>query len=551
MNSVLELLYTGQSFVKSQNITDVMSTLHQFGVVDVVCMPKSEIQDNSFSDNKFDVSLQDSEDDGGKDVFDPIESDYESDQGKPVKIQIKEKKRTPKIQKVEEKKYLNLLKKSKRQFHEIDDEDDNENSKRPKRRVCQSYDNEVNDEDNEEDFNHEDEDSSDDKDDDWIEEDLNEKESKYMKKKKEKIKKKLAEDKKAKKKEKPIRMKKYKPKVPLDIRDDKVVRKAIENLDKLKSDKPDLKEETSFFCHLCALKYSNKANLDRHLQAKHPESLPDRVCPHCKDLTTKDVEILKLHVITEHREKCHECKKCKIAFHLLQELLRHNRKVHNETHYICEFCHSTFLQIVAFQKHQADIHNIKHYCDMCDFSTRTDNLLRDHKRAYHGGEGKRFQCSQCDKKFRKKGELLSHIRFTHDNVRINCELCDFKATNKTHVREHILRVHAGVTIFCPVCNGEFGSQSTLYDHMKNVHAEREKNIECDQCDKKFYSNSQLRRHIARVHLKVKKYKCSKCDFQGFLKNEVDKHEITHTTEMKECDKCGKQYKYHHKCKNLL
>ena len=73
---------------------------------------------------------------------------------------------------------------------------------------------------------------------------------------------------------KPIQLNKYTPKVPLDIRDEKDVRRAIENLDKLKSEKSNLKEETSFFCYLCALKYSNKDNLERHLKAKHTESLP-------------------------------------------------------------------------------------------------------------------------------------------------------------------------------------------------------------------------------------------------------------------------------------
>jgi len=265
-----------------------------------------------------------------------------------------------------------------------------------------------------EDYNYEDEDDSDDKDDDWTEENTLREETKYKKKKKAAAEKEKESETEGKKKDKPLN--KYTPSTPLDIRNDSDVRRAIANLDKQKEDKPILKEETSFFCHLCALKYSNKKNLERHVQAKHPESLPDRVCQHCKDFITKDFEILKLHVITEHREHCHECKKCQVTFYLSQELFRHNRKVHNETHYICELCHSTFKQIAPFQKHQADIHNIRHYCDICEFSTRTENLLRYHKSTYHDGEGKKFQCSQCDKKFLKRGDLWAHIRFTHENI---------------------------------------------------------------------------------------------------------------------------------------
>ena len=343
----------------------------------------------------------------------------------------------------------------------------------------------------------------------------------------------------------PIEINKYTPKVPLDIRDDLDVRRAIDNLNKWKSKKSGSKKETSFFCPLCALKYSNKKNLERHMESKHPELLPDRVCPHCKDFITKDLEILKSHMITEHRDQCPECKKCKVAFHLSKELFRHNRKVHNETHYICDVCNSTFVRRAAFQMHQADFHNMKHFCVMCDYSTRTENLLHLHTVTYHDGEGRKFQCSQCKRKFLNNSSLLGHIRFTHDHIRINCELCDFKATNKTQVREHILRVHAGVTIFCPVCNGEFGSKATLHEHMKSIHSDGEKTVICDHCDKKFQRNSDLKKHTKRTHLKIKKHECSKCNFLAFSKNEVDKHEITHLSKMKVCDKCEKQYKHNH------
>ena len=144
---------------------------------------------------------------------------------------------------------------------------------------------------------------------------------------------------------------------------------------------------------------------------------------------------------------------------------------------------------------------------------------------------------------------MAHIRFTHDNTRINCELCHFKATNKTQVRDHILRVHAGVTIFCPICNGEFGSKNTLYDHIKNLHSDGEKAVDCNQCDMKFLRKSGLKKHIARTHLKIKRHKCSQCNYLSFTKNEVDKHEITHLTKIKMCEKCKNPYKFNHTCKN--
>ena len=84
--------------------------------------------------------------------------------------------------------------------------------------------------------------------------------------------------------------------------------------------------------------------------------------------------------------------------------------------------------------------------------------------------------------------------------------------------------------------------------MKSIHSDGEKTVICDHCDKKFQRNSDLKKHTKRTHLKIKKHECSKCNFLAFSKNEVDKHEITHLSKMKVCDKCEKHYKHNHTCK---
>ena len=73
---------------------------------------------------------------------------------------------------------------------------------------------------------------------------------------------------------------------------------------------------------------------------------------------------------------------------------------------------------------------------------------------------------------------------------------------------------------------------------KKSGSKKETSFFCPLCALK-YSNT---------HLKIKKHECSKCNFLAFSKNEVDKHEITHLSKMKVCDKCEKQYKHNHTCK---
>ena len=84
-------------------------------------------------------------------------------------------------------------------------------------------------------------------------------------------------------------------------------------------------------------------------------------------------------------------------------------------------------------------------------------------------------CPHCGGEFK---EVDRHIAYTQCNV-------------PEHQREK------KKTFMCEYCNKFFKSKANLSSHIKCIH--REKNIFCDQCDYKTYAKNNLRYHIARVH----------------------------------------------------
>ena len=89
-------------------------------------------------------------------------------------------------------------------------------------------------------------------------------------------------------------------------------------------------------------------------------------------------------------------------------------------------------------------------CELCEYkATQKGNLLR-HIKSTH--EGVKFPCEQCEYKAKYKGNLLKHIKSTHEGVKFPCEQCDYKAKWKKGLLRHIKSIHEGVKFPCEQCD---------------------------------------------------------------------------------------------------
>ena len=167
----------------------------------------------------------------------------------------------------------------------------------------------------------------------------------------------------------------------------------------------------------------------------------------------------------------------------------------------------------------------------------TENLLAGYREPFLQGQGDGFQgigqgsvtdrphvCRKCSATFRRRDNLMAHIRAQHKGERpFKCEVCGFRFIKKDHAMKHWKVVHLKERPFvCSECNNRFGQRSDLNKHVRSVHL-RIKPFECEHCHLRFSHRGNQIRHQAVVHEKKKPYKCSECHTSFAEKSNLVKH----------------------------
>lgn len=213
-------------------------------------------------------------------------------------------------------------------------------------------------------------------------------------------------------------------------------------------------------------------------------------------------------------------------------------------------------------------------CDHCGkcFSHKWN---RDKHSKTHTEE-KRFGCNQCDKSFARKGNLNQHKRIHTDGKSFICDYCFKGFSHKGHLNEH-KRIHTGEKPFrCDQCEKRFTRNSLLKQH-KRTHARKSRVTICGSiqpalacgksgdtcegqsgnvgkevkdentglCSNKLIECSEQKENLSqheRTITEETSFQCKQCDMSFSLKENLDKHLITHDKTLK-CNYCNKLFKH--------
>ena len=136
-------------------------------------------------------------------------------------------------------------------------------------------------------------------------------------------------------------------------------------------------------------------------------------------------------------------------------------------------------------------------------------------------------CTQCDKRYTRREDLVIHERTHTGELPFPCETCGRAFRSRALLRHHSA-IHSGLEnrhITCDVCGARFSRQSYLRRH-KIIHSD-DLPYRCATCSMGFKDPSSYKRHVQR-HEGTKKHFCDSCG-KGFLgAYELKCHKLTHT-----------------------
>ena len=137
---------------------------------------------------------------------------------------------------------------------------------------------------------------------------------------------------------------------------------------------------------------------------------------------------------------------------------------------MCHVCGADYVNIVDFNSHIASHEGITYKCPTCDKTFRSENSLKNHRRAEDSG--KLHTCQQCGKSFQLKTSLLNHIK-THSITLYACQVfssSDFTTKSYSCYREHNKYGHNTTKDFkCMVCKKAFQTPSKMHSHGTKQH----------------------------------------------------------------------------------
>ncbi len=327
-----------------------------------------------------------------------------------------------------------------------------------------------------------------------------------------------------------------------------------------KSEKGQKKSNKEYLCEVCGKAMFQMFRLKAHLKTHSCKT--DIYIEHFINGSH-----FKKHKKTHIGEKLsvYQCELCKDEF-----VNASLWKDHIEYHCVgdmfkCKVCETVCSDSLSLRAH-TKVHKVQS-CSVCNKTFKDKYTMSTHMTT-HTGE-KPHKCEICGQGFTQCSNMFRHMKTCTGENMHKCKLCGELSIHCDHV-EFEVAIKAEAVCFpfkCDVCSKSFARIDSLIKHRKTqAHQSMEQSrtakntvfyesteshmdltpFQCDICKKTFTRSHSLTRHNKSVHKRDKPYKCPVCEVTFSRKFSLTSHVSTHSKyqsdryKSKKCSICSKE-----------
>lgn len=274
--------------------------------------------------------------------------------------------------------------------------------------------------------------------------------------------------------------------------------------------------EKPYKCNQCDAAFHQSSQLHAHFKAWHVRkhermkekdkvrgSIRNFYCKIC-DKTFVNSCFKKQHMKTHIDELQYVCNKCEATFKTKSRLQRHEKLHIHDSFKICEICGLHFKDVSSLNHHRFTIHELpKGESEEIRFPDEKKQSERNGTEISNDGDssGSLANVNHTSMVGKEQWGLKTQtyiIKKSSKNVQIHsCKICQKTFKQKTNLNTH-MRVHTDERPYkCEDCGSAFHQISHLKDHAK-IHS-GEKPFKCSVCLALFVQSSAAKTHIKKHH----------------------------------------------------